>query len=74
MPNPLNSEAVFSLEGENINASQFELYDMFGRLIRQDNVTNNKYKLQRNNLPAGTYIFRFLDEEKLLANGKVVVL
>ena len=72
-PNPFHSKATFTLKGVDINNGTIELYDVFGRLIRQDSFSGNQYELKRENLPIGTYLFRFLDENKLLVNGKIIV-
>lgn len=56
-----------------VNNGTIELYDVFGRLVKQDSFSGNEYELNRENLPVGTYFFRFLDADKLLVNGKIMV-
>ena len=72
-PNPFTSKAIFTLKDVDVNEGTIELYDVFGRLVKQDFFLGNQYELNRENLPVGTYLFRFLDADKLLVNGKIVV-
>jgi len=72
-PNPFHSQATFTLNGVDINEGTIELYDVFGRMVKQDTFSGNQYELNRESLPIGTYFFRFLDKNRLLVNGKIMV-
>ena len=72
-PNPFSDYTIFTLGGVDVEDGQFELYDLMGRLVRQDNFSNNQFRLQRNGLPSGAYLFSFKNEKGMLANGKLIV-
>ena len=72
-PNPFSDFTIFTLKGKNVEAGQFELYDITGRLIQQHSFSNNQFRLQRNGLPGGAYFFRLKNTKGILANGKLLM-
>ena len=73
VPNPFTTQTLFTLKGVEIQDVEFELYDVTGRLVKRDNFSGNQYQLNRNGIPTGTYLFRFVDKQGILANGKIVI-
>jgi hypothetical protein len=57
MPNPVSDYADLLFEQE-MKDVRFELYDSFGKLVSTGTITGNRYRLERNGLPPGTYTFR----------------
>lgn len=72
-PNPFSNFTNITLEGIDHTDGEFELYDMMGRLVKADSFSDNTYRLERAGLSSGTYLFRFLNTEGLIANGKLVI-
>jgi CubicO group peptidase (beta-lactamase class C family) len=72
-PNPFSSELNFNLPA-NDQSLQFELLDVTGRLVAQQNgIVNATFQYQRNELESGVYFYRFLTEKgQLVTSGKVV--
>ncbi|MFK8008754.1 MAG: T9SS type A sorting domain-containing protein [Saprospiraceae bacterium] len=72
-PNPFSNFTNITLEGIENMEGEFELYDVMGRLVKTDSFSDNIYRLERNGLSSGTYLFRFINEKGLIANGKLMI-
>jgi uncharacterized repeat protein (TIGR01451 family) len=71
-PNPFNESIVIELEGRELNELVFSVYDMMGRLIRQELHQSNIFTYYRNGMPAGLYLYRLESEGQLLSAGKII--
>lgn len=73
-PNPVKEYAIISLEGADKVVYQFELFSITGQLVRTLAITGNTQKeLQRENLPAGLYVYRVSAEGVPLQEGKIIM-
>jgi hypothetical protein len=63
-PNPATDFAEI-LFNENNYGSEFNLYDIHGKLISSQTITGTKITLNRNNLPNGIYFIRITNGEKV---------
>lgn len=54
-PNPAHSEVLIQLSTPSISAMQVQLFDMFGRLVWQETVSNHQLRLPVTNFPNGLY-------------------
>ena len=57
IPNPSTAYADLIFESE-LKDARFELFDKSGRLIRTEQFSGNRYRLERNGLRPGIYTFR----------------
>lgn len=71
-PNPFNEFISIELEGRELNELVFSVYDMMGRLIRQELHQSNIFTYYRNGMPAGLYLYRLESEGQLLSSGKII--
>lgn len=61
-PNPMDQEANILVQGEGQQVLNFALYDLLGQLVKQTQFeVNETLQVNRENLPAGMYIYRILD-------------
>lgn len=61
-PNPMDLKTSILVEGEGQQVLNFVLYDVLGQSIKQTQFeVNETLQLNRENLPAGMYIYRILD-------------
>lgn len=52
---------------------QFNIYNANGKLVHQQNVSQNKVELKKFNFPSGTYVFNLINEiTKKNISGKIV--
>jgi PKD repeat protein len=72
-PNPFSDHTVIQIENGKGNYS-VELYDITGRLASSVNFKNtNILTIDRHNLDAGTYLFRVVQKNGIVASGKLMV-
>ena len=72
-PNPMQNESRLEIENYGDEIYSVELYDISGKLIRQEsNLSGSVYIFQRNDLPSGIYIWRFITEKNLLKSGRLI--
>jgi hypothetical protein len=51
---------------------QFELYDILGRQIMMQNIDNQRFNFERNNLETGIYFYKITDGNKTVGKGKMI--
>ena len=73
-PNPATTEAYILLKpAPDPNHLQFQLRDLQGRVIPVEfNASQGLIRLERANLPSGTYLFELTREKKVIARGKLI--
>lgn len=52
---------------------RFELFDLTGKKVRSVVLKNADYKLERDELSSGTYLYSVLSENKIIAKGKLII-
>lgn len=72
-PNPFMESARIEVQGSNFTNLQFSLYDINGRLVKQQ-VTNNgnSFTINKAGLNSGTYFFEISENGKQIAQGKLL--
>ncbi|MGH1335479.1 MAG: T9SS type A sorting domain-containing protein [Aureispira sp.] len=61
-PNPMNQHTSILVQGESQQVLNFALYDMLGQVVKQTSFkVNETLSINRDNLPAGMYVYRVLD-------------
>jgi uncharacterized repeat protein (TIGR01451 family) len=71
MPNPFNDQAVLEVQGKTLKDGLLTLYDVQGRVVRQQPMQDNKTLLLRNGLNAGLYFFQVSEDGTIIATGKL---
>ena len=75
-PNPLSTTASFELSGVDNGETTLKITDVSGKICEQQVFNHqNKSKLQidANNFNNGIYFYHFLQKERILGSGKIVV-
>ena len=73
-PNPLIDFAIVSIKGETKFPYTLTLYDFSGRVIRQEEITDSEYTIERNDLSTGIYFCSIKDRDgKILCNRKIII-
>jgi len=72
-PNPMKTESVFELLEVDFQNGKIEVYDLLGRVVRDEEFVQNRFILQRKNLHAGSYFYKIWLDEKLSASGKLQI-
>lgn len=73
-PNPFTESAFFTIKSL-IPFKQYtlSLYDLQGRLLRQEQHTTNRFPIARATLAPGLYVYQLKGDGQLLNSGKIVV-
>lgn len=73
-PNPVQEEAVFTLEGYTHGGRiHFSLLDPTGRTRREEDFSGTDYRFHRNGLPAGIYFWQMSSPDGAFATGKITL-
>ncbi|HRI59890.1 MAG TPA: hypothetical protein PK228_09205 [Saprospiraceae bacterium] len=70
-PQPFREYALIELDYQ--GDCLFQLFDLHGRLLREDQATGGRYRVEREQLPSGMYICRFVSDGSIVAAGKLSV-
>lgn len=70
-PNPARHSIYFEAAGLEEN-TRLEVYDLLGRLVRTEYPDQSAWYFNRENLPAGTYLYRLSRNEENLDAGKMI--
>ena len=71
----LTNEYQYSLTKASDQQYVFELIDMQGKLVVQERLNNARLNvdLESKSLVSGIYVYRIMDDEKVLDSGRVVI-
>ncbi len=66
-PNPVKDKLVINVTGSQLINSDVEIIDAKGAVVRKIKLLANQTTIDVNNLPAGTYVIRYLDNDNVEA-------
>lgn len=72
-PNPAGESVNFNIKGITAKSYALLLYDIQGRLISNHFFDHPDFRLLRQQLPAGEFIYQLAADGKLVASGKLIV-
>ncbi len=72
-PNPATQSINFLVEGVEAKTYALLLYDIQGRLISNHYFDHPDFRLLRQQLPAGEFIYQLAADGKLVASGKIII-
>lgn len=73
VPNPFTEIARIEIAGKNYKTGRFSLYDMQGKLVRQQTFSGNQFEFSRGILTSGIYFYHLQADGDFLNSGKIVV-
>jgi len=72
-PNPFSNSTIIQVDGPLANATLI-VYNVFGQAVKQINdISGQTITIQRDNLSAGLYFVRLMQDNRLLASDKIVI-
>lgn len=72
-PNPFSDEATFIFNNPDEKGTQLHIHNITGQLVTSHITSGYKIHLTRELFLNGTYIFRLIQDDKILKTGKFVV-
>lgn len=72
-PNPVTTTATLSVEGIGYDLCHFELYDLTGKKIMQNEFRGNEMHFTREGIAAGCYLYQLTFPDTKIASGKLIV-
>lgn len=72
-PNPFSQYADFVVENASNQTKMFSVIDIMGRTLTTTSFEGNHLRLQRKDLPAGTYFFTIKEHQQVLSTGRFMV-
>lgn len=71
-PNPMSQYAVIKLDSKT-EGFRFRVTDMTGRVVAEKMAANNSLQFDRNSIAAGVYLYQVIQNNKPVAQGKLVI-
>ena len=72
-PNPFHQSTIVQIQEEDVQEGIFLLYDMSGRILRQQSFQGNQLELTREGLAEGIYLFKILSHNHPIGRGKLMI-
>jgi len=72
-PNPFHQSTLVQIQEEDVQGGTFLLYDMGGRMIKQQSFQGNQLELTREGLAEGIYLFKVVSENHPIGRGKLMI-
>jgi hypothetical protein len=71
-PNPTVSSLTLAINDYNLDNLQYQLFDVNGRLIRNENISNTSTIIDMQQLQAAVYLLKVIEKNKELKSFKVI--
>jgi len=74
-PNPFSSvtNIIISAEVKSFRGMQIILYNVRGKIVKQTAIRNYRTALEKADLPCGIYFYSLLNNESVIATGKLII-
>ena len=71
-PNPTTDRLTLAVKDTELNNLKFQLYDLSGKLIQQDQLREQNTQINMQNLAAATYLLKVTDSNKVVKTFKII--
>ncbi len=71
-PNPASEYLILEVKDFEISNLLFQLYDMNGRLLKNEKITSNQTKIVMNNLVSAHYFVKVIQNNTLIKEFKII--
>jgi hypothetical protein len=73
-PNPFNQNTTIEIENYSNELYSCILYDFLGKKVKSiNNISSNKFIINKEGLTTGTYIFQLQNNYEIIATGKLII-
>ena len=71
-PNPTTDFLRLEVETQALKGLSFQLFDMHGKLLKNNSLTNNSTKIKMEEFAEATYILKITDNNKIVKSYKII--
>jgi len=71
-PNPTTSLVYLNIENYIVDNLEYQLFDLSGRLITNQKISQSETQIQLENLPSAIYLLNVLDNYKIIKTFKII--
>ena len=71
-PNPTSSQLTLKLEGVDFKSFSYQLYDLNGRLLMDEQIQSSSSQVNMDGLEPATYLLQVKDNQKELKTFKII--
>lgn len=72
-PSPVESNGVLTVERTQSTTANFQLMNLMGQVVFEQVLSSGKSQIQLDELSAGTYVYRIIENGVLKGNGQLVI-
>jgi hypothetical protein len=72
-PNPMTSQTTFKIENSNLKNINLQVFDVMGKMVREETHTDSTFTFYKKNLSSGIYFYKIRNGNILLGHGKLVI-
>ena len=72
-PNPMISQTTFKIKKFNIKNINLQVFDVMGKMVREETHANSTFTFYKKNLSSGIYFYKINNGNTLLGNGKIII-
>lgn len=74
-PNPFSTSATFQIMNYDLRNTncQFEMYDVYERVVKQFVIPNSSFVIERSGLPSGIYFYKLSNSKEIIGTGKIII-
>lgn len=72
-PNPFKDFAMISVRNNKYTSYSIFIYNLYGRLVRTQQVSSGTTKFERDRLPSGIYFYHLTNEDTIISRGRLII-
>ena len=72
-PNPTTETMFFELTDTPLSKTTFDLYDMTGKRVNEEQFEGKTFEFHRQALPSGVYLFKMTADSQIVGTGKLMI-
>lgn len=72
-PSPIENGGVLTVERESSSLAKFQLLNLMGQVVLQQELTGAKEQIRLGDLSGGTYVYRLFENGQAKGNGQIVI-
>ncbi len=72
-PNPFSNSTTIEITDGIIKNYELTIFDLFGKEVKQYEISSSKTEISRDNLPSGMYFYQVKNKNQFISSGKLII-